>query len=370
MVGFVAFTIACALAPSLESLIAFRLLQGALGSCFVTNAGASIADMVPSHRRGTYLAAVSAGTLLGPIIGPVIAGFLNDARGWRWIFWLVTIVGGAAGLAMLALGRETYHPLILQRKVDRLRKLTGNPKLRHRLDDGLTPAARLRRGIVRPVRLFWSPIGIVCALYMTVVYGYLYLMFSSVTTVFQDQYNIRGKLSGLVFLGLGLGNLIGMVLTSVTTDRAIKNRIASGAAAGPGDVPPEVRLTLTPYGSVLLPAGLFIYGWTAQYKVHWIVPIIGMAVMGVGNMIIFLSISLYLIDCYGIFSASALAANTVVRSIGGGVLPLAGLRMFSALGIGWGTSLLGFIAVAMIPIPILILRFGERLRRRQDMTNL
>jgi hypothetical protein len=95
-----------------------------------------------------------------------------------------------------------------------------------------------------------------------------------------------------------------------------------------------------------------------------------MAVMGVGNMIIFLSISLYLIDCYGIFSASALAANTVVRSIGGGVLPLAGLRMFSALGIGWGTSLLGFIAVAMIPIPILILRFGERLRRRQDMTNL
>lgn len=365
-IGFLAFSVACAVAPSLPSLIVFRFLEGCFGSCGVTNAGASIADMVPAERRGRWLAGVSVGILIGPVIGPVIAGFLTQAKGWRWVFWLVTIVSGVLSVALLLLGRETYHAVILQRKVERLRKETGNPNFRHKLDDGLTAGRHLRHGIIRPLKLLVrSPISIVCALYLAVVYGYLYLMFSSVTSVFREQYGIHGNLSGLIYLGLGLGNLIGMVMTSVTTDRAIQKLKASGK-----EIKPEVRMQLAPVGGLFLPAGLFIYGWTAQYRVHWIVPIIGMTIMGIGNMIALLSVMLYLIDCFNEFSASALAANTVVRSIGGGVLPLAGLSMFSALGIGWGSSLLGFIAVAMIPIPMLIVRYGEWLRKRFDVGNL
>lgn len=183
--GFVASTVACAVAPTLPALLVFRFFQGAFGSCGVTNAGASIADMVRPEQRGTYLAGVSAGTLIGPIIGPIIAGFLTEAKGWRWVFWLVTILSGVMAvplllLLVLDLG-ETYQPVLLQRKVNRLRKQTGNPNLRSKLDDGLLPADRLRHGIVRPVKLLIkSPISIVCALYLAVVYGYLYLMFSYV----------------------------------------------------------------------------------------------------------------------------------------------------------------------------------------------
>lgn len=258
--GFVAFTVACAVAPTLPALLVFRFFQGAFGSCGVTNAGASIADMVRPEQRGTYLAGVSAGTLIGPIIGPVIAGFLTEAKGWRWVFWLVTILSGVMAvplllLLVLDLG-ETYQPVLLQRKVNRLRKHTGNPNLRSKLDDGLLPAERLRHGIVRPVKLLIkSPISIVCALYLALVYGYLYLMFSSVVIVFQQHYGITGELSGLVFLGLGLGNLIGMIATSWSTDRAIKKLTAAGSK-----VKPEVRLGLTPIGGLFLPAGLFIYG--------------------------------------------------------------------------------------------------------------
>ena len=357
---------ASALAPSLEALIVFRFFQGCFGSCGVTNAGASIADMVSEENRGKYLAGVSAGTLLGPILGPVIAGFLITARGWRWVFWLVTIVSGAMSVVLLLLGRETYHPVILQRKVDRLRKLTGNPNLRSIFDDGLTPVRHLQRGMARPLKLLVrSPVSLVCALYLAVVYGYLYLMFSSITVVFQQQYGIHGELSGLVFLGLGLGNLIGMVLTSLVTDRAIRRISAAGQ-----EIKPEVRMQLAPLGGLFLPAGLFIYGWTAQYHVHWIVPILGMTVVGIGNMISLLSILLYLIDSFSIYSASALAANSVVRSVGGGVLPLAGLSMFSALGVGWGNGLLGFIALGLVPIPVLILRHGEWLRTHFEVKNL
>jgi hypothetical protein len=73
-------------------------------------------------------------------------------------------------------------------------------------------------------------------------------------------------------------------------------------------------------------------------------------------------VSTYLIDAYGIHSASALAANTVLRSLFGAVLPLAGPPMYNALGLGWGNSLLGFVALGMIPIPLLFWKYGERIR--------
>lgn len=75
-------------------------------------------------------------------------------------------------------------------------------------------------------------------------------------------------------------------------------------------------------------------------------------------------ISTYLVDAYGMYAASAVAASTVIRSLAGAVLPLAGRDMFAALGLGWGSSLLAFIAIAMIPMPFLFYKFGERLRQR------
>lgn len=322
--------------------------------------------MCPPERRGAFMGAFAVGPLLGPVIGPIAAGFLASAKGWRWIFWLIVIVAGAASVILLIFGRETYHKTLLQRRVNHLQKESGNMALRSSLDDGLTPRARLRQGIVRPLKLLvLSPIGIACALYLTVVYGYIYLMFSSVSIVFEDTYGITGNTSGLVYIGLGIGALIGMAITSVVSDRAVKKSMAEY-----GKMRPEVRLQISPYGGALLPAGMFIYGWTAEYGVHWIVPILGMTMMGVGNVILFMSICLYLIDSFEMYSASALAANTVMRSLGGGLLPLAGLTMFASLGVGWGISLLGFIAVAMIPIPILLSRYGEYLRTRFVVKNL
>lgn len=83
-----------------------------------------------------------------------------------------------------------------------------------------------------------------------------------------------------------------------------------------------------------------------------------------------MAISIYLVDAYTTYAASALAANTVMRSIAGATLPLCGLKMYDQLGLGWGNSLLAFIAIAMLPIPILILRFGEKLRLKTKMDAL
>ena len=74
-------------------------------------------------------------------------------------------------------------------------------------------------------------------------------------------------------------------------------------------------------------------------------------------------VMVYLVDTFDSeASASALAANTVLRSFAGAFLPLAAPRMYATLGLGWGNSLLGFIAIAFVPVPWIFLVYGERLR--------
>lgn len=161
------------------------------------------------------------------------------------------------------------------------------------------------------------------------------------------------NLVGLVFLGFAIGSLIGIPFIGLTSDRAIKRQMG----IDDGKPEPEARITLVPIGGVLLPIGLFLCGWTAQYNVHWIVPIIGLGVIGLGSIMIFMSTVLYLIDAFGMYAASALAADTLVRSLGGGCLPPAGLTLYENLGPGWGNSVLGFIAVAFIPVDIFFWRY-------------
>lgn len=366
-VGFLGFIIGSALAPSLNALIVFRFLSGIFGSCPITNGGGSIADMVAQEHRGTAMSIYSVGPLLGPIVGPIAGGFLASAKGWRWVFWLVTIVSGCLSVVCAIFMRETYAPVLLQRKTMRLRAETGNDLLRSRLDIGLSGRDYFTRGIVRPLKMIVrSPVVQICSLFTSVVYGYLYLLFTSITEVFEDYYNFSTDMVGLVYLGLGVGSLIGMAYFSGLSDRHIKSQ----AIKYGGGLKPEYRLHVLPVGAITMPIGFFIYGWTAQYHTHWIAPLIGMAVIGFGNLICFMCLQLYLVDAFTIYAASALAANTVFRSIAGAVLPLAGLRMYSTLGLGWGNSLLGFIAVALIPIPFLFLRYGEFLRKKFELKNL
>ena len=159
-----------------------------------------------------------------------------------------------------------------------------------------------------------------------------------------------------------------------------------------GRSPPENRLLTMIWFSPSVAIGLFIYGWTAYYQVHWIVPIIGTFFIGFGAFFVLVSIpppvrkgkkkvcegfqsspirklncqmpaQLYLVDLFGsAAAASALGANNVLRYLSSTFLPLAGPRMYERLNYGWGNTLLGFLALAFLPGPILFYKYGERLR--------
>jgi len=356
-VFFVIFTIACAVSSNLSMLIVFRFFAGMAGSTPITIGGGTFGDLFTVEERGSAMAVWAMGPLLGPVVGPVAGGFIAESIGWRWTFGIIAIMAGMLSVAMFVFGKETYSVKILEKKAARLREETGNPNLRSALTASGTPKELFLKAIVRPMKmLILSPIVLLLSLYMAFVYGLLYLLFTTITAVFQGRYGFSQGLAGVAFLGLGVGMMLGLVAFGLVSDKLVKKLSVNGVTK------PEYRLPPMIPGGIIIPAGFFLYGWTTYYKVHWMAPIIGTALVGVGLMGIFMATSNYLIDAFTIYAASALAASTVLRSLFGCFLPLVGPPLYEHLGLGWGNSTLGFIAVAMIPIPILFWKFGEKLR--------
>jgi MFS family permease len=247
--------------------------------------------------------------------------------------------------------------VLLARKAERLRKETGNPNLHSVLDDGKVTKEMFLGALARPMKLlFRSPIVFLLSLVAAVAYGYLYLMFTTLTPIFRKNYGFSNGLAGLAYLGFGIGSIFGLVICG-----AVSNRIAV-AHSTHGRFTPESRLPPMVFGCWAMPAGLFWYGWSAQANTHWVVPILGTGLFAMGLMVVFMAANTYLVDSYLKHAASVTAAATVLRSLLGAVLPLAGPSMYDALGLGWGNSLLAFIALAMCACPMLFWKYGERIR--------
>lgn len=261
--------------------------------------------------------------------------------------------------------KETYPPVLLEAKTRRLRKQTGNPNLRSALASNLPTSEVWKQAIVRPMKLLiFAPIVTLMAMYVAVTYGIMYLLITTFSFVYADQYGFDEGEAGLAFIPAGVGMMIGVVVFGALTDMLVKRRQASGL-----ELTPEVRLmpALVMPCAIVIPVGLFLYGWTTHYGVHWIVPMLGVVVFSCGLMGIMMCIQNYLLDTMPQYAASVTAALAVLRSLAGALLPLGGLEMYNTLGLGWGNSLLAFITVAMIPLPLVFFLFGARIRARSTV---
>ena len=216
-----------------------------------------------------------------------------------------------------------------------------------------TPRQLVERALLRPMRmLLFSPIVFLMGLYMALTFGMTYLLFATFPQVFEATYHWSVGISGLAYIGLGIGCVLGLLLISILSDKLLKK-----------DAGPERRLILMIAVGPCVPVGIFWYGWAADRGVHWIVPILGTVFIGIGVMVITSSAQLYMMDMFGpAGAASALAATSLVRNASGSFFPLAADPLYKKLGLGWGNSVLGFIILAFVPIPILFLKYGKYLR--------
>ena len=325
---FVTFCVAAALSRNIEMLIAFRFFNGLTIASSTLNSSI-VADMFITEKRGRVQSIMTVMPLIGPIAGPIIGGYLAEAKGWRSTFWLPTIMVAVIEIGFAAIYRETYEPIILQREARRQRQKTGNLALHSRYDHAISPAAVFKKGMIRPLKVFLLPIFILLATCTSLIYGYIYLTLTTITEVFNSTYGFSEGTAGLSFLGVGLGMAVGVFLCGATLDW-YTNRMK---ALHDGEIKPEWRLPPMALGGLIVPAGLFMYGWTAEFHVQWMAPILGTALLGFGLVVITIPVTTYLADTFGIYRASAIAAMTVYRNLVSTMLRLAGPPCSTDLGL-------------------------------------
>lgn len=164
--------------------------------------------------------------------------------------WELRDQAGAISLTGFACLRESYPPLLLERKAKMLRKETGNPDLRSKLALPYTPRQLFWLSIVRPTKmLLLSPIVLALSTFMAVVYGYLYLLFTTITEVFEGTYHFSAGTVGLTYLGIGLGSFLGVIVFGLASDKILKAKSASG------EMKPEYRLPPMIPGVWAIPMG-------------------------------------------------------------------------------------------------------------------
>lgn len=182
--------------------------------------------------------------------------------------------------------------------------------------------------------------------------------FTTIPGVLESQCGFSSGLSGLAYLGIGIGFVLGLIVYGATNDRIVMKMTERHG----GRSEPEMRMPTMIFFACFMPVSFFWYGWCAEEHVHWIAPIIGMLPFGFGLMGVFLPIQTYIIDCYPKYATSANAALTASRSLVSALLPLAGLKLFASLGLGWGNSLLVFIALGFVPMPIVFSKYGKEIQ--------
>lgn len=242
--------------------------------------------------------------------------------------------------------------------------------------------------LTRPFHLlFTEPIVFFFSLWVSFAWAVLYLTFGSIPLVFRRQYGFSIEQSGFVFGAMIVGSVLATVF-GILQDRALKHPNwrdtpgISGSDSGIQSIEPipkgfwgflrrnfpaespESRLYLTCFTGVLLPVGLYLFGFCAQPSIHWIVPTIAIGLATMGIYYIYLATFNYLADIYQAYASSALAAQSFCRNILGGVFPLITAILFTNLGEGAAGGLLGAIATVLAVVPWVLVFFGETIRRR------
>lgn len=385
-VVFLLGTVGCAVTTSFRGMLVARLVTGSGASVFATLTGGVVSDLFVSERRNTAMTVYSCVIIMGTGVGPLVSGWVVQCLGWRWVFYLQIILVGVATGGLLVLFRETRGNVLLARNCAiinaHLQALedAGTPVLVDRKKDGndevvgRTYRFRYSSPIqdssigTTIVKSFQFPLVLLAtesivfwfSMWVSFAWAILYMQFSSIALVYTSVYGFSSAQVGATYTAIIVGALVAASLC-VMQDYALKRCWPNLSHR------PESRLYFSCGMSLLLPAGLFWFGWTARAGVPWIVPTIAIGVFIVGIFVIYLAVFNYLADSYNQYASSALAAQSMCRNLLAGVFPLFTKPMFEDLGFGPAGSLLGGIAVLLCLVPWILCFYGRAIRERSAL---
>ncbi|KAH8595280.1 major facilitator superfamily domain-containing protein [Bisporella sp. PMI_857] len=354
----------CALGKDLATILVVRFFGACAGASMLSNAPGTVGDVVTENYRALAFSIWSLGPMNGPVTGPLIGGFTAEYLGWRWTNWLVMILAGVAWL-MCATFKETYAPVILRKRAEKMRKETGDDRYWSRYDERMGIVPLLKINLARPIVLaVTEPILWFWNLYIGIIYAILYLCFVAYPFIFGSLRGWSLGITGLAFAGIGIGTTLAIAFEPLV--RKMINSHKKDPTTG--RVAPEACVSIICIASLLSPIGQLWFSWTSTpATIHWVWPILAGIPFGAGNCLVFVYSASYIAGCYGIYSASALAGNAVIRSTLGGTLPLAGALMYKAMTPRWAGTFLGLVQVILIPIPWAFYKYGDKIRSKSPL---
>lgn len=359
--GYFAFNFLCAFTPNFGGLLVGRFLSGTFASAALSNAPGVLVDIWGPVERGNAMALFSMMTFIGPALGPVISGFLELKENWRWNFYVLLWLAAGTLILMWSLP-ETLPSQVLMNKAKRIRraKVAGYENIKAPVEvTDRSLVGIFKVALSRPWIILFDTISFLVAIYLSVVYMLLYMLFTIYPIIFQEKRGWNAGVGELPLIGTVIGACIGGAIIFWTSAQD-KKKVLAGHVRQPED-----RLSVAMIGGVMFPITMFWFAWTGEYNsVPWIVPTLAGVFLSSSILLIFVAYLNYLTDSYLMYAASALAANTVARSACGAASPLFTSYMFNSLGVGGGGSLIGGVACLLAPIPFIFYKYGEGIRRR------
>jgi MFS family permease len=321
-----------------------------------------LGDLWRPEQRGTSFAIATFLPLLGPALGPILGGVISGSIGWPWIFWVLSCFDAALIVVAFFAFPETYGQLLLHRKAANLAKQTG--KLYYtEYDVHKQPlATKLKNGLLRPCRLLATqPIIQVMALFLSFNYGTLFFVLTSYATIWTKKYGQSVTISGVHYIALVIGYTIAAQGGARITDKVWKHLKAKAG----GQTAPEYRVPLMIPGLMLIPVGLFWYGWAAEAHTPWPVVDVGVGFFGCGVILSTQAMQQYVMESFREHVASATAASQFLRSVFAFCFPLFAPALYNSLGYGWGNTTIALVFLALaIPSPFVLWFWGARLRAK------
>ncbi|KUJ15750.1 MFS multidrug transporter [Mollisia scopiformis] len=333
---YILWNTVCGFSKTNNVMIVGRFFAGLGASAEYAVSTPVLSDCWRPEHRGHSFAIATFLPLFGPAIGPILGGVLTGSIGWPGT--------------------------ILHHKAKKLRKETGREYYTEWERENKSLSHLLAISLARPCRfLLTQPLIQLMSFFLAYNYGILYIVQSTFATLWITRYDQSVSVSGLHYLSIAIGCIVASVGGARVMDRVWKHL----KARAEGETQPEYRVPLMLPGAIIIPIGLFWYGWSAQARSFWILPDIGIAIFSCGIIVSTQAMQAYVMESFIKHVASATAASQLLRSLAGFAFPLFAPKMYQSLGYGWGNSLLAFMFIGIgIPAPLVLWKYGAKLRAK------
>lgn len=364
---FTISTILASFSPSIPAMIGARFISGLSNSASVLNP-AMVGDMFPPEERGAAMSILIFAPMCGGAVGPAVSGVIAENLGWRSVLWIAASMAGFCEVFFLIFFRETFAVTILAKRAEKLRKETECQKFKSVFElqgSDLEKKQTLLGSLMRPIVVLSNSFVLqLLSLFGALSFAYWYVVATTLPEILKDIYGLSPSTVGASFLSFSAGCIVMIFVCNRTLDRIYTGLRDKNAGIGR----PEFRLPLAILGGSFLPIVVFSYGWVPHAQLPLPLCLLTVGFMGACTLLGCLPLTAYVVDAFGLYSASAMTAVVVMRCLMSTILPLITGDLIARMDYRNAFAALAIVTAFIVPLPMMVWRYGPRWRLRSMYT--